>query len=356
MAPPSEVKAVVVVNKGVAAVKTVPRAKLRDEYILVRTTAIAINPTDWAHVAGWGSDNNNGLRVGCDYVGVVEEVGSKVTAPFVKGDRIAGMAHGVNKLQPEDGAFGEYIVVKGDVQLKVPDNVTDEEAATLGVGVMTSQALYQTMGLPLPPAEPSSPPAQLLIYGASTATGLLAVQYAKLSGYEVAATCSPSNFDLIRSLGADVVFDYNSPTAVEEIWAWSHGNLTQVLDCISKPDSTRFCVSALSKEKGGHYQGLLFVDDSLVKEVNDKVTNKTKLAYTVIGETIDKGRVIEASVEDFEYGKKFWEVTRKLLAAGKIKPARLEVNRGGKGLEGAIVGMEELKQGKVSGTKLVYTL
>lgn len=35
------------------------------------------------------------------------------------------------------GAFGEYIVTKGDLQIKIPDNVSFEEAATLGVGVST---------------------------------------------------------------------------------------------------------------------------------------------------------------------------------------------------------------------------
>lgn len=35
------------------------------------------------------------------------------------------------------GAFGEYIVAKGDVQIKIPDNVSFKEAATLGVGVST---------------------------------------------------------------------------------------------------------------------------------------------------------------------------------------------------------------------------
>ena len=38
---------------------------------------------------------------------------------------------------PDNGAFGEYAVVKEHVQLKTPANVTDEEAATLGVSVIT---------------------------------------------------------------------------------------------------------------------------------------------------------------------------------------------------------------------------
>ncbi len=135
MAPPSEIKAVVVTKPGTAEVKTVPLPTLPDDYILVRTTAVALNPTDWKHV--YMGEETVGTRVGCDYAGIVEQVGPKVTKPFAKGDRITGIVHGCNKLRPDGGAFAEYIIAKGDLQIKTPDNLTDEEAATLGVGVST---------------------------------------------------------------------------------------------------------------------------------------------------------------------------------------------------------------------------
>lgn len=37
----------------------------------------------------------------------------------------------------EDGAFQDYIVAKGDIQIKIPDNLSFEEASTLGVGITT---------------------------------------------------------------------------------------------------------------------------------------------------------------------------------------------------------------------------
>ena len=99
---------------------------------------------------------------------------------FKRGDRICGMCHGSNQLQIEDGAFAEYIVAKGDIQLHVPDDLTFEDAATLGVGVLTiGQALYQALKLPLP-AEAVETSVPILIYGGSTATGSLAIQSAKL--------------------------------------------------------------------------------------------------------------------------------------------------------------------------------
>ena len=136
MAPPSEIKAIVIEKNTVATIQTVATPKLRDDYLLVRTKAVGLNPTDWKHIHYFG-DVSAGARVGCDYVGIVEEVGSKVTKSFAKGDRVCGMAHGSNQSCLEDGSFAEYIVVKGDVTIKVPDNLSDEEAATLGVGIQT---------------------------------------------------------------------------------------------------------------------------------------------------------------------------------------------------------------------------
>lgn len=58
-----------------------------------------------------------GATVGCDYSGVVEEVGEKVEKQWKKGDRIAGFVHGVNALQPEDGAFAEYVEAKAEARM-----------------------------------------------------------------------------------------------------------------------------------------------------------------------------------------------------------------------------------------------
>lgn len=72
-------------------VSDVPFPKLRDDYILVKTVAVALNPTDWKHIDWFGSA---GAIVGCDYAGIVQEVGSKVNKSFAKGDRVCGFVHG----------------------------------------------------------------------------------------------------------------------------------------------------------------------------------------------------------------------------------------------------------------------
>lgn len=174
---PSNMKAIKVVKAGEAEIQTVAVPKLRDDYVLVKVEAVALNPTDWKHIDFIAAP---GSTIGCDYAGIVEEVGSSVQKKFKKGDRIAGFSHGGNSVQKEDGCFAEYCLSKGDVQMKVPDNLSTVDAATLGVGVTTvGQALYSSLKLPLP-TEPSKEQIPLLIYGGSTATGSLAIQYAKL--------------------------------------------------------------------------------------------------------------------------------------------------------------------------------
>jgi len=83
-------------------------------------------------------------------------------------------------LQPEDGAFAERIAAKADIQMRIPENMSFEDAATLGVGVVTcGQGLFQQMGLKLP-SNPSTKGEFILIYGGSSATGSLGIQIAKL--------------------------------------------------------------------------------------------------------------------------------------------------------------------------------
>jgi NADPH:quinone reductase-like Zn-dependent oxidoreductase len=67
--------------------------------------------------------------------------------------------------------------------LKIPDSISFEDASTLGAGVIScGQGLYEQLGLPLPSEREttSSPKLDILVYGASSATGTLAVQLATL--------------------------------------------------------------------------------------------------------------------------------------------------------------------------------
>ncbi|KAL3963175.1 hypothetical protein ACCO45_000179 [Purpureocillium lilacinum] len=322
-------KAVVIQGPGVAKLVTDrPIPRLRDDYILVKTAAVALNPTDWKHIHSRVKEA--GPLVGCDYAGVVEKVGSKVTKSFKPGDRICGAAHGSNAVEREDGTFAEHIVVKGDMQIEIPSNLSVEEAATLG---LASRQLAR----------------DFLIYGGSTATGTLGIQYAKLSGYTVLTTCSPRNAELVKAAGADFVFDYNDPDVGQKIREHTNDNLHYAWDTISLPASAKICAEALSSAPGGKYASLSSVDFPR-KDCSSGFT----LAYTALGEAFTFGDIkIPAKPEDYEFAKMFWELSRELLAEGKIKAHPRRVRQG---LEGVLEGLQELKDNKVSGEKLVYTL
>lgn len=340
-------KAVIVVEpKKDGLVTDRPIPSLRDDYILVKNVSVGLNPTDWKHVAFLSPP---GVLVGCDYAGVVEAVGKDVKKPFKKGDRVCGFVHGGNAVQPEDGAFAEYIVAKGDVQMKIPDNLSFQEAATLGVGIVTvGQGLYQSLELALP-TEPIKDNTPILIYGGSTATGTLAIQFAKLSGYKVLTTCSPHNFDLVTSLGADAVFDYKDPESAAEIRKATGNNLKLVFDCIALESSAKFCEAAISTE-GGEYSSLLSV-----KVDRENVNSRVTLGYTAVGEAFKFGDIpFPAKPEDKAYAEKFVSIAESLLAQGKVKVHPPKVGKDG--LKGVLEGLQLLKEDKVSGEKLVYNV
>lgn len=85
-----------------------------------------------------------------------------------------------NDANLETGAFARYIIAKGDLVLRIPDGVSWEEASTTGVAFGTvAMGLYKILGLPYP-GKSGSDNAPILIYGGSTATGTVAIQFAKL--------------------------------------------------------------------------------------------------------------------------------------------------------------------------------
>jgi NADPH:quinone reductase-like Zn-dependent oxidoreductase len=85
------------------------------------------------------------------------------------------------KSSEEDGAFAEYALVRDGHIAKIPESLSFEETATLGVGITTiGQSLYMMMQLPLPGEKPVEGAPFFLVYGGSSATGTLAIQYAKL--------------------------------------------------------------------------------------------------------------------------------------------------------------------------------
>lgn len=210
------------------------------------------------------------------------------------------------------------------------------------------------MGLPLP-TESTKDSQSILIHGGSTATGIFGIQFARLSGLKVIATSSPHNFDYLRSLGASEVFDYKSPTAGADIRAYTGDGLKLAWDCTGS--GAELIGGALTSAGGGKYASIMPPDVEKLRAVNPNVDGPhVTLMYSIFGEGYRKGEETAPKPDEFEFAKKFWEVSRQLLEEGKIKVPRIVLNRGGEGLEGVLKGMDELRAGKVSAEKLVYTL
>ncbi|KAF8865528.1 putative zinc-binding oxidoreductase ToxD [Acephala macrosclerotiorum] len=340
---------------GKAALTTIPIPRLRDSYILVKTIAVALNPTDWQTLNEKFRPGTTHSLLGCDAAGIVVEVGSKVTKRFEKGDRVFGFSHGGNDLEPEDGCFANYILMKGDLCAHIPPNLSFEEAATLPCGLGTvGLGFYKHLELPFPtlPLEKKVNGTPILIYGGSSATGTLAIQFAKLSGLTVITTASPHNFELLKNLGADHVFDYHDPNCGAKINALMNNKLTLVFDTIATPSSAKICASAISTLPSPPLGKKIYVNLMGIDFPRQDVQNMFLLAYTISGEEFEiEGEKWDAVPEDFELGKRFMSFSEKLLEEGVVKGHPVKMLEGGLG--GILGGMEELKNGRVSGVKLV---
>lgn len=178
-----------------------------DDELLVRIKAAAVNPLDWHYMRGspYFMRLMSGLgaptitRLGVDFSGTVEAVGKDVTR-FKPGDEVFG---------GRTGAFADYVTIRESraVTLK-PDNVSHEQAASVPIAAITALEALRDKGQ-LQPGQ------KVLINGASGGVGTFAVQIAKSFGAEVTGVCSTRNVDMVRSLGADHVFDYKKENYTE---------------------------------------------------------------------------------------------------------------------------------------------
>ncbi|MDH3374442.1 MAG: NAD(P)-dependent alcohol dehydrogenase, partial [Gammaproteobacteria bacterium] len=171
-----------------------------NDEVLVKVHAAAVNPLDWHYMRGSpylmrlgsGLGAPNDPRLGVDFAGTVEAVGSNVQR-FKPGDEVFG---------GRTGAFAEYVTVREDRALALkPANVTFEQAASVPIAAITAlQALRDKSKL--------EAGQKVLINGASGGVGTFAVQIAKYFGAEVTGVCSTRNVEMVRSIGADHVIDY----------------------------------------------------------------------------------------------------------------------------------------------------
>lgn len=321
----------------------VPVPTIADDQLLVKVAAATFNPTDWKHADFLAPP---GSIFGCDFAGTVVKVGGRALGGWKVGDRVGGFVHGGRYM--DCGSFAQYLKIDGDLGWKIPSGVVDEVASSYGVSAGTAMlALNHHLEVPwLAGKAGGRVDTPILIYSAATATGLLALQVAKLAGLTVVATASPHSFDLVKKYGADAVFDYRSATAVDEIKR-AYPTLDRALDCFSEGGSTEFCAKALGAN-GGSIVTLLLP----VKVKIPNVIVKPILLYTVLGKPFQYfapiGPKTPASATDRAIGVRLNE-TLSQMADSFIPPPLQEVAGG---LDQAPKGMDQQRKGNVSGKKL----
>jgi len=340
------VKAVVAVAPGKdAVVKDKAMPTLGDKNIIIKTEAIALNPTDFKHMAGIAQE---GAVIGCDFCGIVDQAGKSVT-DVKKGDRVAGFVRGGYETDGEIGSFAEYSKTDGDIVWKVPDNVTPEEAAAIGgiAAETAAMALYSTLKLPQPGEGTSDE--TILIYSGATSVGMYAIQLAKASGLKVVTTASEDNHEYLKSIGADAAFDYKDPQVGEKVK--KSYTITKALDCVSEKGSTKVAASCMDS---GLIVNLLPVDAE--KEGITNVKLQTILVYCCSGEHVKlyPGFEFDAQPELRTWRKQWLKIQSKLVADGKLKSNPLKQMDGG--LDNVVAGMKHMQEGKHRRQKLVYKI
>ena len=174
---------------------------LRDDEVLVRVRAAAVNIGDWHLLRGvpYAMRGVTGPRKprreipGLDIAGQVESVGSNVSQLQAR-DEVFGWCK---------GAFAEYASAAENTLLPKPAKLTFEQAAAVGDSAFTALAAVRDQGK-------VQPVHRVLINGASGGVGTFAVQIAKSFGANVTGVCRTRNVEMVRSLGADQVIDYTN--------------------------------------------------------------------------------------------------------------------------------------------------
>jgi NADPH:quinone reductase-like Zn-dependent oxidoreductase len=186
-------------------VRDMPVPEIGEGQILVEVHATNINPIDWKMREGtmamrYGDDFP--MILGWDCSGVVTEVGEGVH-DFTVGDEVFARSD-----VSTGRCYAEYAVLNTRTVVKKPSGLTHEEAGSIPlVGLTAINGLRTCANL--------QPGQRVLIIGASGGVGTLAVQIAKNMGAHVTGVCSEKNMELVASLGADAVVDYNKADAFE---------------------------------------------------------------------------------------------------------------------------------------------
>ena len=238
----------------------VPTPVIGPDEVLIRVKACALN-----HLDIWIRQGNPAYPVplphisGSDIAGVVEEVGAQTEGVTV-GDRVL-VSPGVSCWRCEfclsgrdnlcrsysligtkiPGGYAEYIKVPFRNVLPVPDNISFEQAAAFPlVSVTASHMLFALAGL--------QHGETVLIMGAGSGVGSMAVQLAKLAGARVITTVGTDDkIPKAVVLGADAVLNHAKEKVADRVKLLTEGKGVDVVIEHIGPEVWDTCLRSLAK-------------------------------------------------------------------------------------------------------------
>ncbi len=282
------------VFKSVEAEKPVPK----DDEVLIKVIATAVTASDiyirsghvkWSLMIPFrlmmGLTGPRNPIIGEVLSGQIEATGKDIKK-FRPGDRVYGLT-GFSL-----GAYAEYKCMKendsvnGCISLK-PENISYEEATMAAYGGLLAFQFMEKANI--------QPGQEVLIYGASGTTGIIAIQLAISLGANVTAVCSTTNLELVKSLGADRVIDYTKEDTLSPGIKYDF-----ILDAVGKSKSSKLkdaCKKALTAE--GKYVSI--DDGSLMLDSNRLSSIKVLVESGRIKPVIDRIYPLEQIVEAHTY-------------------------------------------------------
>jgi len=271
--------------QGPIAIQNVPVPAPRDHGVLVKVKATGLCRSDWH---GWmGHDPDIALPhvPGHELAGTIEalgknvrnfQLGDRVTVPFVCGCGSCVQCHSGNhqvcdhQSQPgftHWGSFAEYVVLdQADTNLvKIPEEISDVTAATLGCRFITSFRAVVHQG--------RVTGGQYVVVHGCGGVGLSAIMIAHALGAQVIAVdIHEETLRLARELGAMAAINGSqNPDIVEEVRTLTHGGAHVSIDALGSA-ATCFNSVANLRKQGKHIQvGLMTGDHQHAKVPMDQV-------------------------------------------------------------------------------------
>jgi NADPH2:quinone reductase len=254
-----------------------------------------------------------------DVVGKVTKLGQGVTDIAV-GDRIVfqpTFAPG----SPQNG-LQEYATADLLALAKIPDSITDDEAATLPTNIIAPLvALFETLKIPAPWSKAAEgfdyANTSLLVIGGGSSCGRFGVQLAKLAGIGRIVVVGGNEAEL-KSFGATHVIDRHAgeDTILARIHDVVGDDLVYAYDAVNPPDGQLLALKALSSHTKG----------ALARLVPAGPVDESKVVGKKAG--FDVRNVFGSSHQHPELAAAFWSRTPGYLTAGQIKPLSYVVKEG----------------------------